>query len=136
MLGYRNTILTRTRKGHTMQDEKQNQETTKPQSPNSKYRELPDYVQDLLKNPGFENLFLAKNPRYLTRGYIDFLPDFGTKAKDKEYWHGKMFWRFVGWDINKKYSGTDLQRIRKEHGIGNQGKKANYVKNQENTLSR
>lgn len=121
-----------------MDKENQTSENTITQNDKWKYKDLPEYVQELLKKPGFETLFLMKNPRYLTKGFIEFLPDFGTKEKDKEYWHGKLFWRFVGWNINKKYTGADLREIRKKNGVGHNKRKVSHVEDQgekESTLS-
>lgn len=78
------------------------------------YKDLPEYTRKLLQDKGFENLFLAWNPRYLTKGYIEYLPTFGTKEDDGEYWHGKLMWRFVGWHCGDKYPPERLRQIRKE----------------------
>ena len=101
------------------------------------YKDLPQFVLELFKRPGFEGLFLTKNPRYLTLGYIDYLPDFGTrnekKSAEDDYWHGKMMWRFVGWNIGKKYTGEQLREIRKEKGVGSSKMRKNYAKKEKET---
>jgi len=91
------------------------------------YKDLPDYVQKLIKQyEGFERIFLGWNPKYITKGIVAYLPDFGSKDKDdinyKSYWAGKLMWHYVGWNINKKYIGEDLRALRKERGIGTKRK--------------
>lgn len=79
------------------------------------YSDLPEYVRKLMnRNPMFEEAFLIQNPRYWNKGYIDYLPDFRT---EEGYWHGRMFWKYVGWN-NGKTTGEELRAIRKKNGVG------------------
>lgn len=98
------------------------------EKPLEKYKDLPQYVLKLFNQHGFEDMFLMNNPRYESKGYIERLPDFGTLETDKEYWNGKMFWRYVGWGIGKKYTGEDLRAIRKKNGVGRIVKKESNEK--------
>ncbi len=111
-----------------------------------KYPGIPQFVLKLMKNPEFELQFLMQNPRYITKGYVEYLPDFddrptitkkGTEVKN--YWHGKLIWKYVGWGVGKKYSGADLRAIRKEKGVGRRIKKEpndkNYQEAETSTVS-
>lgn len=108
-----------------------------------KYPDLPQYVLKLFKHEGYEQAFLLHNPRYITKGYIEYLPDFDDrptiikKGKEiKNYWNGKLFWRYVGWGVGKKYSGADLRALRKKNGVGrNKLKERNEKENQTSTVS-
>lgn len=74
------------------------------------YESLPNFVQVLIqKYEDFEILFLMRNPKFISKAHIDYLPDFDDNGKK-----GRSFcWRYVGWDNGKKYTGSKLRKIRR-----------------------
>lgn len=91
----------------------------------NRFESLPHFVQQMISIiPDFKTLFLFQNPRFWDKGYVDYLPDFETDEEVAQSGNApRFYWRYVGWNNGRKYTGEALRTIRAQRGVGSSKKR-------------